>query len=74
MGCSGSLDKHLARAAVVVHIVGHQHARVAMLRTALQHPDLAVLENNLRVNAAVTGGADGDGHVIKEIRAKLIGH
>jgi hypothetical protein len=73
-GLLGRLDEDLAGAAVVVHIVGDQHALVAMLRAALQHPDFVVFEDDLRVDAAVAGGADGDGDVVEEIGAKFISH
>jgi hypothetical protein len=45
-----------------------------MLGAALQHPHLAVFEDNLGVDAAVAGRADGDGDVIEQIRAEFIGH
>ena len=41
------LDEHLAAAAVVVDVVGDQHALGAVLRAALEHVDAAVLEDDL---------------------------
>ena len=73
-GLFGRFDKHFARAAIVVDVVGNEHARVAMLRTAFQHPHFAIFEDNLRVDTAVASGADGDSHVIEEVGAKFLSH
>ena len=69
-----SLDEDFAGAAVIVNVIGHKNALMAMLRAALQHPDLAVFEDDLGIDAAIAGGADGDGDVVEEIGSELIGH
>jgi hypothetical protein len=63
------LDKYFSRPPIIIHIVGHQHALVPVLRAPLQHPDLVVFKDNLRVHPPVTGRADRDRHVIKQITA-----
>jgi len=73
-GLLGNLDEDFPGAAVIVDVVGDQHALMAMLRTAFEHPDLAVFKHDLRVDAAVAGGADGDSDVVEEVGAELIGH
>ena len=41
------LDEDFARAAVVLHVIGNEHTLVAVLRTALEQIDLAVLKDRL---------------------------
>jgi hypothetical protein len=52
------LDEYFAAATIVIHIIGHQHPLEAMLRASFEHKDLAILKDDLGVDAAVTGGAD----------------
>jgi hypothetical protein len=73
-GLLGGLDEDFAGAAIVVDVVGNEDAGVAMLRTALEHPDFAVFEDDFGVNATIADGADGDGYVVEEIRAEFFSH
>jgi hypothetical protein len=45
-----------------------------MHRTALEHVDRTILENDLALNLAITGGADRHGDVVEEIRTDAIMH
>ena len=36
---------------VILHIVGDQHFRIAMLRAALEHKDFVVIENDFGVDS-----------------------
>ena len=38
-----------------------------MLRAALEHVDIAVFEDELGVDAAQAGGAEGDGGVVVQV-------
>ena len=67
------LEEHLAAAPVVVDVVGHQHALGAVHRAVLQHQHAVVLEDDLRVDAAIARRADGDRGVVEQIRSGL-GH
>ena len=67
------LDEDFAAAAVVVDVVGHEDALEAVLGAALEHEDVVVFEDDLGVDAAEAGGADGDGGVVEEVVAGL-GH
>ena len=69
----GRLDEDFAGAAIVVNVVGDQDALVAVLRTAFEEIDIAVLEDGLGVHTLVAGGADRDGDVVEKVRAGL-GH
>ena len=65
----GRLDEDFAAAAVVVDVVGDQDALGAVLGAALEQVDVAVLEDDLGVDLAVAGGADGEGDVVEEVGA-----
>ena len=67
------LEEHLAAAAVVVDVVGDQHALGAVHRAVLEHQHAAVLEDDLGVDAPVAGRADRDRGVVEQIRSCL-GH
>ena len=69
VGHLGRLDEDFAAAAVVVDVVGDQDALEAVLRAALEHVDVVVFEDDLGVDAAIAGGADGDGGVVEEVGA-----
>src|ERR1035437_3302301 len=68
------LDKYFARPPIIVHIVGHQNLLVPVLRAPLQHPDLTVFKDNLRVHPPVAGRTDRDCYVIKQIRPEFVSH
>jgi hypothetical protein len=52
------LEKDLAGAPIVIDIVSQKHPFGAMLMAAFQHPDPAILEDDLRIYPAKTSGAD----------------
>lgn len=70
----GWFEEDFAAAAVVGHIVGHEDAGEAVLRTALEHEGEVVFEDDFGVNAAEAGGAEGDGGVVEEVGAGGGGH
>jgi hypothetical protein len=70
----GRLDKDFATAPVVVHIIRYEDALEAVGRTTLEHEDVIFFEDDLGVDAAVTGGTDGNGGVVVEVRANAGGH
>src|SRR6266852_1708440 len=69
-GHLGALDENFAAAAIVIDIVGDQHALGAVLRAALEQEDFAVLENDLAFQFAKARGTDGDGHVVENVGPK----
>ena len=73
VGHLGWLDEDFAAAAVVVDVVGDEDALEAVLGAALEHVDVVVLEDELGVDAAVAGGAEGDGGVVEEVGAGRAG-
>ena len=73
VGHLGGLDEDFAAAPVVVDIVGDQDALEAVRGAAFEHEDVVVFEDDLGVDAAVAGGADGDGCVVVEVGATLAG-
>src|SRR5216684_9379055 len=73
-GHFGALDKDFAAAAVVIDIVGDEHALCAVFRAALQQEHLAVLENNFAFQFAEARGTDGDGHVVEGVGPNALGH
>src|SRR5665213_1919560 len=65
----GRLDEDLPAAAVILNIVGEQDTLEAMFRAAFEHEDVAVFKDDFGVDAAEAGSTDGDGGVVKEVRA-----
>lgn len=68
------LDEDFATAPIVVHIVRNQDPLEAMAGAPFEHEDIVFFEDDLGVDAAVTGSADGDGCVVVEIRANVGWH
>ena len=62
------LDEHLARLAVVVDVVGDQHALAAVLRAPLLEEDALVLDQDLRLDAAQARRAHRHGAVVEQVR------
>jgi hypothetical protein len=73
VGHLGWFEEDLAAEAVVGDVVGHEDAFEAVLGAAFEEVDFFVFEDDLGVDAAVAGGADGDGGVVEEVGAGL-GH
>src|SRR5260370_17423813 len=73
-GHFGALDEDFAAAAVVIDLVGDEHALCAVFRAALQQEHLAVLENGFAFQFAEARGTDGDGHVVKSVGPNALGH
>src|SRR5262249_44903066 len=67
-------DEHFARAAVIIDVVGDEDAFCAVLRAAFEQKDISVLENDLALDLAVTGRADGDRNIVVKIWARTISH
>jgi hypothetical protein len=63
-----TLEENFAAAAVVVHVIRYEYTLRPVFRAALEQEHLVVLENDLAFEFAKTGGADGQGHVIKQVR------
>lgn len=68
------LEKHFAATAIVVHIICHQHALKAMLRTPLQHEDLVVFKDNLCVHTPIAFATKRNRSVIKKVRSRRCAH
>ena len=68
------LDEDFPAAPVVVHVVGDEHALVAVLWAALQEINVAILENSLGLDFAVAPRADGNRDVVKEVRSDFFTH
>src|SRR5712691_954917 len=73
-GHFGALDEDFAAAAVVIDVVGDEHALCAVFRAALQQEHFAVLENNFAFQFAEARGTDGDGHVVERVGPNALGH
>ena len=69
VGHLGGLDEDFATAPIVVHVVRDQDPLEAMAGATFEHEDIIFFEDDLGVDAAVTGGADRDGCVVVEVRA-----
>jgi hypothetical protein len=59
------LQKYFAASSIVVHILRNQNSLKAVLRTAFEHEDVIILKYDLRIDAAITSGAERDGSVIE---------
>ena len=70
----GCFDEHLARLAVVVDVVGDEHAFAAMLGAPFLEVDLVVLEQNFRFDAHEAGAAHRDGTVVEQVRPYFCSH
>jgi hypothetical protein len=67
------LDEDLT-AAAVVHVVRDEDTLKAMLWATFEHVHVVFLEDDLGIDAAIAGGANGDGRVVKEIRSNASRH
>src|SRR6185312_1764668 len=70
----GRFYKNFTAAAVVFHIVCDQDSLAPVLRTALQHEHLAILEHRFAFDLLITDGADGYDYIVEEIRTCLLRH
>src|SRR5713101_7312095 len=73
-GHLGALDENFAAAAIVIDIVGDQHAFRAVFGAALQQEDFAVLENDFAFQFVEARGTNGDGHVVERVGPNALGH
>ncbi len=70
----GWFDEDLAAAAIVFDVVRQQDLLAAVLRATLEHVHGFILENDLALDLAVTGGAEARGRVVEQVGADLVGH
>jgi hypothetical protein len=68
------LDEYLTATAIVVDIVGHEHALKTMLGTPLQHVDTIVFKYDFGVDPAKACVAQRNSGVVEEIGAGWRAH
>src|SRR5215475_5126383 len=67
-------DEHFAGTAVVINIVGDEHAFGAVRGAAFEQEDVAALEDDLALDLAEAGRANGDRNIVVEIWTHTVSH